>query len=459
VMKETITLGNSMPLDSFADDEIDLREYVKVIFRSWWMIAGLAILAALVAVVYSFLQPRAYEATAMIVVTKPQYQMNFDPKITTSAPQDVAPLSKALISLATGDEVVAGVLSSASGELPPSVKTADGLRGMLSAKATSDPSLVALKVRASNPQQAAAIANSWAQTLVTHAREVYGQSEGDVAYFEARLAEVSGTLTQAETALADFQARSDLDVLKTQLKVLQQNQQTYLAERENINRLVTSIDGFRTRLAMSPPSERVSVADGLTALLLEVRAIDTPTTPTASTTVGTTVLMTAASNPVQVQISGSEAVSDKTVGEMQALLESLASDLKARSAAIGTRLDEITPQILSLQGQVQRGQNELDRLTLARDVAKDTYSTVSLKTEEVRLASQGAKGQITMASQALPPDNPLSRGTVKNAGLAGALGLLVGIVGAFALEWWRKPAAEGQLTFNVERSPVEAVKG
>jgi len=407
-------------LDDPSDDEIDLGEYVRTVIRHWRMVVGLAVVAALAALGVSFLQPRVYEARAMVAITKPQYVMNFDPRIGSSA--DLAPPAKALIGLATSDDVLAALASSsAAASLPTGAQSADALRKMLTAEATADPSLVALKVRAEDPEKAAALANAWAEALVTRARDVYGQGQGDVTYFEARLAEADQSLAKAEADLAAFQARSELSVLKARLSALQDDQKAYLAEQQAIARLMVDVEGLRKTVGGYPPDSRVTLGDDLTALGLEIKTFNAH-----------------ASTPVQLQITGSDTLSSKRAGDLQKSLASLSENLSAKSSATQARLGEITPQILKLQGQVQQLENESGRLTLARDLAKETYQTIARKAEEARIAAQASRGQVAIASQASPPSEPASSRRLLTVAVASVLGLLVGIIGAFGLEWWRR---------------------
>ena len=48
------------------EEEIDLRQYVEVLIRSWGWIAGLALVAAAAALGVSFLIPPTYEATVVV---------------------------------------------------------------------------------------------------------------------------------------------------------------------------------------------------------------------------------------------------------------------------------------------------------------------------------------------------------------------------------------------------------
>jgi uncharacterized protein involved in exopolysaccharide biosynthesis len=102
---------------------------------------------------------------------------------------------------------------------------------------------------------------------------------------------------------------------------------------------------------------------------------------------------------------------------------------------------ELDPQILTLQQRLQESQAEEDRLTRARDVARETYITVARKVEEVRIAADDASGEVRLASQAAAPQTPVAPRKMLNTAVAGALGLVLGVFGAFAVEWWKRDEA------------------
>ncbi len=57
--------------------EIDLRKIILTLIQYRFWIAGFGILAGVAVFLFFFLQPRMYEATAVIALTKPRYILNF----------------------------------------------------------------------------------------------------------------------------------------------------------------------------------------------------------------------------------------------------------------------------------------------------------------------------------------------------------------------------------------------
>ena len=450
------------------EEEIDLREYVLVLLKHWKLILGTTVAAAVTALVVSFFLPPTYEATALVVVKPPQYMMQFDPRfeVPSQLPQ---PAYKAYPSLAKGDEVME-VLFARLNPRPAEIKTLGDLRGMVEAKAGTDPSVVQLIVRSSNPQEAARIANLWAEIFVAHANRVYGASDEELKQLEGQLAQAQAELEAAEQALIEFQARNQASILDARLDSLKSDQAHYLADQRAITYILQDIQALREHLARQPSGHAASLADDLTTLLLQLKAFNAQTLNRldeayyASTRLresaykpaqlqtsnvegqGQAVFVStwqaSASAPIQLQVNGTESLSNKSIGEIMALLDDIAQALRAKSAEIGQRLEELQPQILSLQRQLQEIYTESDRLTRQRDLAKETYTALARKVEETRIAVPGAHTTVRLGSRAAVPEKPARPRKLLNTAVAGVLGLMLSVFGAFVWEWWRSGAEE-----------------
>jgi len=404
------------------EDEIDLRKYAAVLARQWKWIVGLAVLAGAAALIVSFLIPPTYEATALIVVTRPRYQLQFDPRIETlTQPQQPY---KAYPELALSDDLVMQVIDEVNGDLPADERELVVFRERLAAVAGSDPSLVRLSATSDDPAQAQVIANTWADLFVAYANELYQQRSSDVGFFENQVAEADATLSAAEQALVDFQARNPLNAINAELDAKQSALASYFAAQQSITAITQDARSLQQQLAQQSGGDVVTLADELAALYLQVDSLSTQTDV-----------------PVQLQISGSGSLADRTVLEQVALLDSLAQALGDKSVEIQRQIDTLRPDILSLQQAQQSAQTELDRLTRVRDTARDTYLTLTRKLDEAKVAAQDEGGEVRLASRAAVPTDPVSPRKGLNTVLGGVLGLILGIVGAFVVDA-RRPAAE-----------------
>lgn len=143
------------------EDEIDLREYINVIRRRWKLIVGVTAVAVIAAAVVSFLLPPTYEASAVVLITEPRYQMQFEPRFQTT--DQWRPAYEAFPELAASDGVLQGVVEAYQPSPAAHLENwrLRSLKGMTEATSQGDPSLVKLTVSCRSPEDAAALANVW----------------------------------------------------------------------------------------------------------------------------------------------------------------------------------------------------------------------------------------------------------------------------------------------------------
>jgi uncharacterized protein involved in exopolysaccharide biosynthesis len=412
------------------EEGIDLRAYVQVLFSHWKLIVGLAVAAAVIALVVTLMLPPIYEADAKILVTESLYRMTFDPRLTTEYRR---PAYRALPTLAISDGILRRVIEDYRPSPEAGIENWNlvTLQEMVEATPQGDQSLVALKVRARTARDAADIANVWAKALVARGNEIYSDTSGQVAFFEEQFVQARKALDEADQALIEFEARSQVGVVNAELESLNQAQIDYLASQRMISYLVEDIQGLRElanqRLqAGQPAGGSASLADDLTALLLQIKAFN--------------ALDAGDEAAIQIQIDSSESLSDRSPAEQVAFLDSLAGALQDRSAEIDERLAELEPQILETQEERQALTVESERLLQAQELAVETYETLSRKVDEARILAQEEYRMFLVGSEAEIPEYPVGPNKKLNTLVGGMLGLLVGVVLAVLIEFWRAPA-------------------
>ena len=404
------------------EDEIDLRKYADILIRQWKWVIGLAVVSGLAAFILSSLIAPTYEATALVVVARSLYQLQFDPRIeTVTQPQ---PAYRAYPELALSDDLVLQVMERLGGELDADERDLASFRERLSARAGADPTLVRLAATGTDPNQAQAIVNAWVALYVAYANELYQQQSNSVIFFEAQVAEASQELEKVERALIDFQARNPINVVNAQLSSKLTALTDYLAADRTISLIIQDARSLRQQLAQQSESGLITLADELVALYLQVDALNAQ-----------------ASVPIQLQIGNGGSLANRTVSEQVAWLDALINALQDKAIEIRHEIDALEPEILELQEAQQAAQVELDRLTRSRDVADDTYFTLARKLDEVNVAAQDESGEVRLASQAAVPSEPVWPRKGLNTVFGSVLGLMVGIAAAFVIDA-RQSAAE-----------------
>ena len=134
----------------------------------------------------------------------------------------------------------------------------------------------------------------------------------------------------------------------------------------------------------------------------------------------------------------------KTVGDQVAFLDSLIRVLGGKLSILEREAQALEPDILGLQERLQEVETEEERLVTVKELARDTFVSLSRKVTEASIAAQQTVGDVRLASRATPPIDPASPRKLLNVAVAGALGLIIGVVSAFAIEYWQRGQAEGR---------------
>jgi succinoglycan biosynthesis transport protein ExoP len=303
--------------------------------------------------------------------------------------------------------------------------TFQGLRGSISASAGADPSLLHLKAANGDPEQAARVANTWAEQYVEYVNELYGRRSEDVVFFSEQFEAARSALEAAEQALVEYEARNQEAIFQARLDAKRLALEDYLNAQHELTLIIGDAQALRGQLVGQPASAPASLSNDLAALLLEIQGLSRDD-----------------ELPLQLQVTGGGSLSNKTVGEQASLLNDLVAALVDRSAEIEMQAETLSAEILPLQEALQGAITEKERLTRAQEVAHGTFTTLANKVEEARIAAQDETGEVRLASRASVPTSPVGPRKLMNTAMAGILGLFVGVFAAFFVEYWQSPREE-----------------
>ena len=409
------------------EDEIDLRIYLNMLIRHWRLIAAATLLAGVVALVVSFVSPAKYQATAVVLLTRPLYQFQFSPAIqnlpeTAGAQQLLS--GKAALDLATSDTLLQQLLLQVGDRLSADERNLFSFREMLKAKTGGDPSIINLSVTNRDAQRVAHIANTWSDLYVRQLNDLYGQSTDQLKFFEGQLAQAKNDLDKADQALVEFQRRNDSAILQAQLSAKQSALGNYLGMNESLIVLQQNVKNLQDQLVRRPADSPSSLGDDLAQLMLQVSAFSAQSS----------------SLPIQLQMPSTGSLSDRTVGQQAAYLVDLAKTVETKQAEVKKQAEALPVAIKALQGQIQETGTEAARLTRQRDLAQTVYSTLAQKVKETGISTQDTSGRVRLASSAVVPERPMSKKLLTNTALGLVLGLMAIVIVVFAIEYFREPA-------------------
>ncbi len=408
---------------AYYDDEIDLREYFDVLRRRWLMVIGIPVVAVVVAALLSFfVLPPVYEATAGVVILKARTDVQFTSKIRTELSEDVKSRREALQTLATSRAVAAQVIERLGDKLPEGQRRVDVLLGSVSSKLNGD--LLTIQVKNEDPQLAATLANTWAATYVMYVNPLFSDVAQTPETLASQVKDAGTNYQAAEQALVQFLADNQIQRLQREVDDLQKRIDKQYADLRTLDNLIDDVESLQAQLAQGVASTMpTSLGNSLAAVFLRARAFTTSSGAQLNT---------------QLQLDPAAwTTSPQDAAKWQHELDALLSTLTSRRQALNQTVQSTDweQQLLTLQSELEHQQARQKELTDSRDVAWDTYTSLRRKYAEVKVATEAPDLQVSIAMHADAPEKPIGPRKALNVALAGALGLMVGVFGAFFLEF------------------------
>jgi uncharacterized protein involved in exopolysaccharide biosynthesis len=137
-------------------------------------------------------------------------------------------------------------------------------------------------------------------------------------------------------------------------------------------------------------------------------------------------------SPDYLDIAGSQAA--------QALLrmkewDGLLSYSAVLDEALSQEVDLLEEHVRALRAEISRLSGLKGNLTQDRDLARQAYNSLLSKEQELEIATASEGTEVRFASQALPPRDPVSPKKLMNTAVGLALGLMLGVFGAFLFDY------------------------
>lgn len=411
------------------DETIDLRPYIDALVRRWWVILGAVIAGILIAAFLHFSSSN-YRATALIVVADPTQRLQFDMRVINTV--DLDNLTGIYPEIAASDSVFMDMLDEVSELSSQNITTLPQLRERLSVETGGDSRVIRLIARYEDPEVAADLANLWARTFVSRVDEVYFGQSGQIEFYEDLKSRTSNTLQEIEQELVNFQSGSRMAIVDNTLLSMNELQASYLADQRRLSLLLDDVQTLSNQVEAGT-GDTVTWADQLTALMLQIRVYEDPSTASA------------ASAPIQLQV---DPQSDLLAGdreELLSLLSDLAQSAESSLAELDVKLLGLEPRIFELQREKESLSQQYDELTRDREVTRETYLTLARKVDEVRVQTEDTGNSLRVASLAATPSRIERSNLVVTAAVAAAAALLISAAVIILMTWWRsttrRPAA------------------
>ena len=418
------------------DDEIDLRAILLTLWKGKWWIIGATLLLAVAVYAYSKLAlPKQYEATALVIITRPSLIANLDSSIQTTSQ---LPDSKSLADLAMVDDLLLAVYQAPVVAEAAEVDdiTLSGLRGRLAASLVGT-NQIRLVATDTDPQRAALLANTWAEQLTLRLNTLFGTDSASVDDLQAQASQARLDWDSAEQSLLESLSQSQLDSLEVRLQQARDSLKTILNAIDTLDQLISDAQIMQTRLESQGASQPLTFQDALSLISLQQQAIGQL-------------------QGLQFVISAEAATgmlgTDYTVADARTDLGTLVTAIQAQRQEYATRAETTTATVTTLATDLENATYQLTQLTVQRDLSLQAYQALSSQAVEVQITLSQNDQTAKIAGLALPPEEPSGPRSAINGVIAGALGFLVSTALVFLLNWW-KTQPDAPIAPNQPASP------
>ncbi len=216
---------------SLSEDEIDLRQYIDIIFKRKKLILGVFLLCTIFAVLFTLLLPKVYKASASIMIMPSKLQSVLSPSLMSL---DIGKISieggqmverKPAMSVSTHETLLKSnvvmerlidklnLKSGASSDL-----AIEQFFRQLKVESSSSTNILELVVFDKDPNEAKEIANIWADEYVLYSMElISGEIKGSRDFIVEQFEEAQENLVSAEEAVDVFDVNENLGLMQIEL--------------------------------------------------------------------------------------------------------------------------------------------------------------------------------------------------------------------------------------------------
>ncbi|OYD17053.1 hypothetical protein CH333_02045 [candidate division WOR-3 bacterium JGI_Cruoil_03_44_89] len=437
------------------EEQVSFEDYLRIIYERKWIIIVAFFAVVISTAVFTYRQEPVYEATCTIMVESRKRQRDIF-ELVYPRWVNILNYSEILKSVAIAKSTIEKIAGS---DLPIS-KTGNPvgvLRGGLSVTRVRDTDILEISVKGKTPQEASVLANTIAEVLIESELATGRKEYTEQRHFlEEQIPKVKERLEIIENNLKKFKEETGLIALSEETGQLTEK----LFEFDRLRGQTESeLEFQKTKLVSLEASleetqrtlvEKISQVSSPYILELRRRLVELETTHSMYLVQGLPE-----NNPKLVSLRKSidetkaklieetNKIKDKELPTLdplsfsQKLVDEIIS-LRTEITAGETRLNVIKNILKEYERRLQRvpGQElRLVGLEREREINASTYELLVQRYEEVKIAEAGKTSNVRVIDPARPPGRPISPKKRMNLTLAVVIGLIVGVGGAFVVDY------------------------
>lgn len=388
-------------------DEIDLREYLTVLFKWKWVIALLTGVAVLTSAIFSFfILPPVYETKVTLLVTNAaQNQQSLRPGTESSVVETVSRIPVMTLNTYMNQITSPYFLKRVIDELRLQIAPA-ALANAVTTQVLKDTNLIEVRVQNEDPELAMEIANTIATEFVAFVSETN----------QERMSKSLAFLREQKQAL-----EKELQEAYARLKAIQSRKDNVVSLSRDISTKTEVIARLREDLARAQVERNL-----LEAGLKKIQEDLAQTPENIPGPVGPDGTATFVSNPRRQELLQLKTDKEISLAEKNAEISGLMQQIAETEASLS-----------AMEAKLTVVQNEESEATSNVKRLEDTLSLLDAKMVEAQMAQSINFGEATISviSPALVPDKPIKPRKTLNMAVAAVLGLFSSVLVTFVLEY------------------------
>ena len=409
------------------EEEIDLREYINVLLKRKGVIILIFLIAVIAAalVSYFYLKP-VYEASTILMISKPKYQVELEPKIQTQFTPEISLATYE--SLIKDREIEEEVIKKLNLDQPPYELSPDSLQGMITIESLKNTNLIKMNLQAGEPKLAKDIANVWAALFVEKNKDLNLQESKEAqGFIEEQLKISKQNLSTIEEEIREFNETNNIEIFDSEIKSKVAKVLNYDLRLADIKLSLQKEKAMKEQviIALNEQDKVVKLSKSITNDQFFHQLMSSLTNDNLNN-----INLTYVSeeiNPIYYDLVQQLISTDISINSLQ-----------AEEKQLKENIDDYWERIENLKQELAQEKLTQSRLEREYNTAKGVYGVLSQKNEEVKIAVATESGLVKIASLAYEPRGPIKPNKKLNILIAGVLGLFVGIFVAFFLEFWQK---------------------
>jgi len=438
------------------EDEIDLQPYLVLLIRNWWLILVFTLLVTALSLVFSLQKPYVYESKAVVLITRSRTSLNIAEEFPTiNDPVDFKSKIQAYLAIAESDATSQAVYAKFKDQLNEEFDSLDDFRSNVTITNIGD--TIEVRFQAKDPETAANIANTWADLATQAINQAYGRGRASVE-IDSQIDATHENYLKAQSNLEDFIKNNEMLVLTNQVDEANELLKGQFGERtwqvnlynermHIMEQIIIQAQALKSQTASDSRSDSGKAGDALAVMLAHAEAFRIQ--PWRAPIDGAKI--TEAGMQLYLQVENLTST-DPSTQDFQADIDRIIGSAEKEKALAQKAIEDLSDEVLAGKGyeiilrtaarirdleyRLEQETSLQTQLTQERDLALKAYTAlIQKKTEMTSIAN--ASNEVSVASQAIAPVEPMSRHVLRNALIAAVAGGFVSILLILGLNWWR----------------------